>query len=113
MMQAHLSPRLLGLAADRAFRGDTLLALASDDRFLGIAWRARDARRDVVAGGIAPPDATVYYHPVPAAGSDNDALVRALGGITGNEAPVLVVSGAPVSSAVARPLGNGTQPVVR
>jgi len=105
-MRARLSPRLLGLAADRAFRGDTLLALASEGRFLGVAWRARDARRSVVAGEIAPADATVYYHPVPGAESSTDVLVRALAGVMENGRPVVVVSGTPVSSAVARPLGD-------
>src|SRR5947207_2786338 len=91
-MRARLSPRLLGLAADRAFRGDTLLALASEGRFLGVAWRARDARRSVVAGEIAPADATVYYHPVPGAESSTDVLVRALAGVMENGRPVVVVS---------------------
>jgi CelD/BcsL family acetyltransferase involved in cellulose biosynthesis len=78
-MVRELSPRLLALAVDRNFRGDTLLAVSDGGRFLGLVWRAGSARRSVVAAGheIAATD-PVYYHPIAVPGSDLETLVHAL-----------------------------------
>jgi len=99
-MRARLSPRLLELAVDRTFRGDTLLVLVRRERPVGIAWRATPARSAVVTGGAdAGPGAAVYYHPVPAENLGLHDVVRALAGLDASGGPVTVVTSAPIALA--------------
>jgi len=104
-MRRWLSPRLLDLAVDRAFRGDELLMLRGGKRLVGIVWRASMSRRELVAGRAVPADAAVYYQPVAAGGSDLDEVVRGLAAITRNAAPVIVVAGTPLAGPNTRSLG--------
>lgn len=87
----RLSPRLLELAADRSFRGDTLLPLFRSETLLGVAWRADHKRRSLTTGGVALPDGdTVFYHPVVAPGSTLAEVITALADLAVPQAAVVV-----------------------
>jgi len=92
-MTQHLSPRLLELAADRCFRGDSLLALSAGDRVLGVVWRADRARRELVTGKQdVRMEEAVYYHPVATPGNAVGDLVRAIAHIDDGAPGFIIVA---------------------
>jgi CelD/BcsL family acetyltransferase involved in cellulose biosynthesis len=103
----RLSPRLLELAVDRSFRGDTVLPLFRDDRLLGVAWRADPARHGLVTGGVAlQEDDVVFYHPVADPGSTVAEMMTALAQLAAPKRAVVVVSGSSSPGAPAEHLGT-------
>ena len=102
----RLSPRLLTLAVERAFRGDESVALTDGDKLLGVAWRAGGEQVAMVSGGIAlDRDDTLFYHPVPAPGSTLHELASAMADVAAPSAAV-VVARQRLSERVATELGS-------
>jgi CelD/BcsL family acetyltransferase involved in cellulose biosynthesis len=103
----RLSPRLLELAVDRSFRGDTLLPLFSGDRLLGVTWRAEPGRRAVITDGAAlQDDDVVFYHPVAAPGSTLTQMMTALADLAAPQSAVVVVCEPHPPGAPAQHLGT-------
>jgi hypothetical protein len=96
----HLSPRLLDLAVDRVFRGDTLLPLFRDARLLGVVWRADRARRALVAGERTLHDDVVFYHPIAAPGASVTEVTAALAELAAPAPAVVVARTRPADLAV-------------
>jgi CelD/BcsL family acetyltransferase involved in cellulose biosynthesis len=94
-MKQCLSPRLLSIALDRAFRDQVLLGVEVRGELVGVVWRADGDRRTSILGGSVKVSGSepVFYHPVAAAGHHPAEVARCVVERRG----ALVVSGAEIS----------------
>lgn len=103
-MERRLSPAAFRRGLERAFRGDRLVALSVDDRELGMAWLAGQARSDAIAAAcrLDLPAGQCWYEPACADGASVAELAAAL--LTSPNS--LLASLRPLADPRFEPIGN-------